>query len=177
MIPLDNNTFEQFKNGKKQAIEKVYEIYKVPVMRFVQSFIKDREAAENIFHEVFLKIIQKKDSLSLEAGFQAYLFTITKNEVFDYFKKLKSDSKKKEAYWLEYYGQEESTLEEGSQEDIYVKLEKAVQGLSVKRRKILELSYFENLSYIEISERLDISKNTVKNQLVKARMILKSQVF
>ncbi|MCH7415268.1 sigma-70 family RNA polymerase sigma factor [Belliella sp. R4-6] len=177
MTPLDNETFEQFKSGNKQAIEKVYKIYKVPVMRFVQSFIKDREAAENIFHEVFLKIFDKKDALSLEAGFQSYLFTITKNEVFDYFKKLKSDSKKKEAYWLAHYGQEESTFEEGSQEDLYVKLESAVKCLSAKKRKILELSYFENLSYYEISERLDISKNTVKNQLVKARSILKSHVL
>jgi len=51
-----------------------------------------------------------------------------------------------------------------------------VQGLSPKRRKILEMNYFEQKSYIEIAEALSISKNTVKNQLVKAKFLIRREM-
>ena len=52
----------------------------------------------------------------------------------------------------------------------------AVDSLSVKRRQILKLNIEEGKSYQEIAEFLRISKNTVKNQLVKAKQILREKV-
>ena len=55
-------------------------------------------------------------------------------------------------------------------------LEAAVENLSTKRKQILKMSMEENKSYQEIASSLKISKNTVKNQLVKARQFLKNQL-
>ena len=52
----------------------------------------------------------------------------------------------------------------------------AVESLSIKRRQILKLNIEEGKSYQEIAEFLRISKNTVKNQLVKAKQILREKV-
>jgi RNA polymerase sigma-70 factor (ECF subfamily) len=52
----------------------------------------------------------------------------------------------------------------------------AVDSLSLKRKQILRLNIEEGKSYQEIAEFLRISKNTVKNQLVKAKQILREKV-
>ena len=55
-------------------------------------------------------------------------------------------------------------------------VQSAVESLSVKRKLILKLNIEEGKSYQEIAEFLRISKNTVKNQLVKAKQILREKV-
>ncbi len=55
-------------------------------------------------------------------------------------------------------------------------VQSAVESLSVKRKLILKLNIEDGKSYQEIAEFLRISKNTVKNQLVKAKQILREKV-
>ncbi|PZV79685.1 RNA polymerase sigma factor (sigma-70 family) [Algoriphagus aquaeductus] len=59
---------------------------------------------------------------------------------------------------------------------IFQRLESAVDTLPYQRKKVLELSYFEDKSYQEIAEELGISKNTVKNHLIKARINLRDRL-
>ena len=66
--------------------------------------------------------------------------------------------------------------EDGDREEVLSRMDKAVSELSPKRRQILEMNYFEKKSYHEIAEALRISKNTVKNQLVKAKLILRREM-
>ncbi len=175
MNPLDRSIFEAFRNGEKHAIEAVYTFYKAPVMRFIVSMVKDTNDSESIFHEVIMKIIRRREKLCTDDGINAYVFTIAKNEVIDYFKKLKKDRERIEDYY-------KNRIESGdsmsaAEEEIFTNLEYALEGLSVQRKKVIELSYFQNLSYQEIAEKLMISKNTVKNHLIKAKLMLREQLL
>lgn len=60
--------------------------------------------------------------------------------------------------------------------DRHEKIYEAVEGLSEKRRIIIKLNYDEGKSYEEIANQLNISKNTVKNQLVKAKQVIRRQL-
>lgn len=176
MNPLDPTIFEAFRNGEKQAIEAVYSFYKAPVMRFIVSMVKDSIDSESIFHEVIMKVIRRREKLSADDGINAYVFTIAKNEVIDYFKKLKKDRERIEDYYKNRIDSQNvmSSLDE---EEVFTNLEGALDGLSVQRKKVIELSYFQNLSYQEIAEKLMISKNTVKNHLIKAKIMLREQLI
>ena len=55
-----------------------------------------------------------------------------------------------------------------------IRLEEAIEMLTDQRKKVVKLSYFENLSYQEIADQMLISKNTVKNHLIKARLNLRN---
>ncbi|UZD23914.1 sigma-70 family RNA polymerase sigma factor [Algoriphagus halophytocola] len=165
-------TIENFKKGKQEAIETIYYYYKPTIVRFIVSLIKDAEEAEVIFHNVFLKILRKKQDLDTEKGIRAYIFTISKNEVRDYFNQLSMRRKKAEEF---YVNRIENTVDLKLEEEALLeKLEKAVEMLSEQRKKVIRLSYFENLSYQEIADQMLISKNTVKNHLIKARLSLGS---
>ncbi|PZX54698.1 RNA polymerase sigma-70 factor (ECF subfamily) [Algoriphagus ratkowskyi] len=102
----------------------------------------------------------------------SYIFTISKNEVIDYFNKLNSNRKKVEEYYTNKIETPVDINEE--QEILFKRLEEGICQLSEQRRKVIHLSYFDNMSYQEISEHLRISKNTVKNHLVKAKVSLRN---
>lgn len=171
MVPTHTDTIEKFNKGDREAIEKVYYHYKPSVLRFVLSMVKDAEEAEVIYHNVFLKILRKSKELDSEKSIKSYIFTISKNEVIDYFNQLNSNRKKAEEYYINRIERPvDLKLEE---EALMNKLEDAMDLLTDQRKKVIQLSYFENLSYQEIAERMLISKNTVKNHLIKARISLR----
>ncbi|MDR7130568.1 RNA polymerase sigma-70 factor (ECF subfamily) [Algoriphagus sp. 4150] len=168
-------TIEDFKMGKQEAIESVYYSYKPTVVRFILSLIKDAEEAEAIFHNVFLKILRKRKELDTEKGIQSYIFTISKNEVLDYFNHLSSDRKKAKDF---YKNRIESSVDLKMEEEaLMVRLEEGIEKLTDQRKQVVKLSYFENLSYQEIADQMLISKNTVKNHLIKARLSLRNYLM
>lgn len=170
----DKKLLENFRKGDSHALDRIYEYYRIPVIRFIVSIIKDEQEAESIYHEVFMKLLKKKEDIKPELNFNSYVFTAVRNEVFDFLKAVKKDNSFKEKYWERI--QTQRSEDEGDKEEVLNKLEKIVQMLSPKRRKILEMNYFEQKSYIEIAEALRISKNTVKNQLVKAKYIIRREM-
>lgn len=170
----DKSLLENFRKGEQYALDRIYEFYRIPVIRFAFSIIKDEQEAENIFHEVFLKMLRKKADIKPELNFNAYMFTAVKNELFDYLKGIKKDQVLKQRFWekIEAFRQDEWE----KREEVFNRLDRIVKSLSPKRRRILEMNYFEKKSYHEIAEALMISKNTVKNQLVKAKCIIRREM-
>ena len=170
----DRNLLNSFRKGENLALDRIYEYYRIPVIRFTVSIVKDEQEAENIYHEVFMKILKKKEDINPELNFNSYVFTAVRNEIFDYLKAVKKSNLLKEKYWQRI--QQSQSEEEDDKEEKLTKLELMVKALSPKRRRILEMNYFERKSYLEIAEALNISKNTVKNQLVKAKFILRREM-
>ncbi len=170
----DKKLLDGFRSGDRKAFEKIYQYYRIPVIRFSVSIIKDEQEAENIYHEVFMKILKRRTKIRPELNFNSYVFTSVKNEIFDYLKALNKNNNLKERFW-ERIQQEEDDCEQVKEAQL-TKMERIIEGLSPKRRKILEMNYFEKKSYNEIADILMISKNTVKNQLVKAKFILRKEM-
>ncbi|EPR66599.1 RNA polymerase sigma factor [Cyclobacterium qasimii] len=107
-------------------------------------------------------------------NFNSYVFTSVKNEIFDYLKALNKNKTLKEQFWERIHQQEDDCGQ--VKEEQLTKMESIIGNLSPKRRQILEMNYFEKKSYNEIADLLMISKNTVKNQLVKAKFILRREM-
>lgn len=170
----DRSLLEDFILGDNRAFEKIYQYYRVPVVRFSVSIIKDEQEAENIYHEVFLKILKNRKNIKPELNFNSYVFTAVKNEIFDYLKALNRNNCLKERFWERLHQMENDC--DSEKEDNLNKLESIIKSLSPKRRQILEMNYFEKKSYNEIADILMISKNTVKNQLVKAKYIIRKEM-
>ncbi|WP_158858525.1 RNA polymerase sigma factor [Lunatibacter salilacus] len=170
----DKSLLEDFRMGDNKAFEKIYQYYRVPVIRFSISIIKDEQEAENIYHEVFMKILKKRKNIKPELNFNSYVFTSVKNEIFDYLKAMNRNNSLKERFWEKLQHMQNDC--DQVKEDNLNKLETVIKSLSPKRRQILEMNYFEKKSYNEIADILMISKNTVKNQLVKAKFIIRKEM-
>lgn len=170
----DKTLLEDFRRGQSRAFEKIYQYYRIPVIRFSVSIIKDEQEAENIYHEVFMKILKKRKNIKPELNFNSYVFTAVKNEIFDYLKAMNRNNTLKERFWERLQHEPEEC--DHTKEENLSKMENIIKNLSPKRRKILEMNYFEKKSYHEIADILMISKNTVKNQLVKAKYIIRKEM-
>lgn len=170
----DKILLENFRQGEKDALDQIYQFYRFPIIRFTVSIIKDEQEAESIYHEVFIKILKMKEAIRPDLNFNSYVFTAVKNEIFDYLKEIKRNNSLKEKFWEQI--QKFRHEDDESKEEVLSRMDKAVSELSPKRRQILEMNYFEKKSYHEIAEVLRISKNTVKNQLVKAKLILRREM-
>lgn len=174
MQKFKKELLERLSAGDGGAFDELYDLYREPAIRFCNSILKDAEESENIIQEVFIKIWRKREAINPELNFTSYLFTIIKNRVFDHLKEIKKNTLLKELYWkniLEY-----KVLDDDVQEERLSKVKKAVENLSEKRKEIIKLNYEEGKSYEEIASQLNISKNTVKNQLVKAKQIIRKQL-
>jgi len=162
------------RNGDEVAFNELYNLYKEPAIRFCNSIIKDIEESENLIQEVFIKIWDKRVGINPDLNFNSYLFTIIRNRVYDYLKEVKRNEFVKERYWhnIVQHQQTESDLKE----ERITNIKAAITDLTEKRRRILQLNYEEGKSYEEIATLLNISKNTVKNQLVKTKQIIRTRL-
>ncbi|MBB3840447.1 MULTISPECIES: RNA polymerase sigma factor [Runella] len=160
--------------GDELAFTQLYNHYKTPATKFCVSLIKEEEEAENMVHDVFIKIWEKRGQINPDLNFNSYLFTCLRNLAFDYFKKVE----KNQTLRQEYFDRMEEAYEiaPDTEEAKIVLLRAGIEALSEKRKQILKLNVEEGKSYQEIAELMRISKNTVKNQLVKAKQFLRDRV-
>jgi RNA polymerase sigma-70 factor (family 1) len=162
---------EHLTKGHDEEFRQLYQKYYRPGVHFLTSILKSREEAENMVQDVFLKMWLRKEKLNFDAHLQAYIFTSLKNIAFDYLKKLAKDEVAR-AQFLQQMEMAEPTVEE----ETFLRLSRAVERLSEKRKMIIRMTIEEGKSYQEIAEIMQISKNTVKNQLIKAKQHLRNTV-
>lgn len=165
---MEKEDFFQEPKISDEEFRKLYARYYRPGIAFLVSIIKNRQEAENMLQDVFMKIWLRKDRLTFNESLQAYIFASLRNIAFDFLKKLEREEQMRKNF-LELMKEEEDTRDES----VLALVSAAIEKLSEKRKTILRLNIEEGKSYQEIAEMMRISKNTVKNQLIKAKQHLK----
>jgi RNA polymerase sigma-70 factor (ECF subfamily) len=164
-------------SGSQADFSKLYCIYADLLYSFVLNLTKSPSLAKDVLQETFLRIWQKRESISTEMSFKSYLYTIAKNLVMDSFRK-QVQSVNFDTYMENEY---EHPVEDGitqkiNFDDFMVKLTVAKQKLSQRQKDVFELSKEKGLSISQISEQLDVSPKTVKNQLTLAMKIIREEL-
>lgn len=160
--------------GDQAAFGMLYRHYRMPALKFCVSLLKDQEEAENMVHDVFIKIWEKRALINPGLNFNAYLFTCLRNMAFDYLKQVEKNQLLRQRYVER---MEHAQFDEAEDQEIQFRaLQTAIDDLSEKRKLILLLNVEGGKSYQEIAGLLRISKNTVKNQLVKAKQLLREKI-
>lgn len=175
---MDKDIQQQFillSKGSAKAFEEIYVNCYDSSVRFCVSLIKDRVEAEGIVQEVFTQLWQKREKLDEGIEFKSYLFACLKNKTFDRLRAIKKSQEAIESLWYNIGKVQNEQAEELSDLKIDSLLD-AIEDLPPGRKQIIQLRYLKGKSYKEIAEQLDISSNTVKNQLIKAKQHLKSTV-
>lgn len=151
-----------------EYLERFIKEYRDELFKFFLSNVKNPEVAEDMTHDVLLNLTRQYQKSADIQNLKSYLFTAAKNHVINYWKSAAASRLLREQYWNDIKGQEAHLAEthyEWDREVIYGYLE---GQLTEQQRKIFFLNRREGLSYSEISERLNISKSTVKNHMVLA---------
>ncbi len=160
--------FRQIAEGDENAFTVIFYRYKSSLFDYAVKVTKSQAAAEELVQDCFLKLWSSRQNLSGVDNPGGYLHTMAKNAAMDYLRKLSSDTKLQQKVWASMRGHENATLEDVNLNEAQRIINEAVQQLSFHKQQVFYLSRHEGLSYEEIASRLGITKNTVKNHLVKA---------
>jgi RNA polymerase sigma-70 factor (ECF subfamily) len=145
--------------------------YGSSVLNTAYFYLKDKQLAEDVFQEVFLKAHLKINTFEFRSSIKTWLIRITINQCKD---TVKSAYKKKVDIGLEEAGLTSESAEEIAEEHFEnEKLYSAVMSLNPKYREIIILRYFNDFSLDDISSVLNISNGAVRTRLSRTTTLLK----
>lgn len=170
----DETLCGMIRNRDQAAFSVLYDRYRNRIYGYSLKLCGSPEVALDTVQEVFMKIWQRHEALDPSRPLKSYLFRSARNYVFDYLRKAVHDEKFRKHFL--------QTFEEGfgaSDHQLYTKqLEElrmnAISRLPAQRQLIYKMSKVEGLSNQEIADRLGISVNTVRDQLVKASRFVRA---
>lgn len=158
----------ELKNHNEKAFRKLFDFYYQDIYGYSISILKSKELAEENVQEVFLKVWLHRENLNLEQSFKSYIFTIARNQAFNFLNKAANDLVLKEEIFYESqksHNQGDYSIREA---DCKRLKKQAIKQLPPKRKQIFKMSRKQGKTYEEISQELGISVNTVKSQMSKA---------
>lgn len=150
--------------GKELSVEEVLSRYSDMVYRLAYARTKNRQDAEDITQEVFLKYMRSEKSFADEEHRKAWLLRVTANTS----KSILTSA------WAKHYARMEELPEESCRIEEKSEVFYAVQKLPEKYRIVIQLYYYEELSVQEISEILSKKESTVKSLLRRGRERVKN---
>lgn len=177
----DYDLVQKARGGDQNAFAELMERYRDSIYFMLLKMVQNKDDADDLTIEAFGKAFNRLDLYTPNFAFSTWLFKIASNNAIDFIRR-----KKKNTISIDQaYGGDEGdemymdlrsdglTPEEISIRDQKMKImRQVVQKLKPRYRQLVEMRYFEQLSYEEISEKLELPLGTVKAQLFRARDLL-----
>lgn len=163
--------------GDKSAFTEIYDRFHKPVYRYLLSMVKVDQYAEDLVHEIFLKLWEIREKLHIKAEFSSYLFRICHNKAVDATRKIAKDRLLKSELLRNY--DELTTDQHHSLEELHrfdQLVEQAIDTLPPQRKRVYELCKRGGKSYREVGLELGIAPNTVKDHMAKALASLRLEL-
>jgi len=163
---------KSLKKGREEAYRQIVEEYGNRLLRTCYLILRDKEEAEDVVQETFIKVFRKMETFKENSGLYTWIYTIALNLSRDRLKK-KQDMLALED---EFVGNNnvESHVEMSIDREI---LRKELFRINSLYREVLVLFYFEDLSIREISNLLNEKEGTIKSKLSRGRNILKASIL
>lgn len=164
----DERLMLAFTQGCSEAFTELFHRYKQPIYGFFCRRVADPGQAEELTQETFLALLRAATRYEPRALFRTYLYAIG-------FKILRA-YRRKAAFRATFFGHRNSSADPGRQDATEAGLwvRRAVQKLDPLDREIVMLREFEQLSYAEIADLLQLPLNTVRSRLFRARTALRN---
>ncbi len=166
--------FQSSRSHSISAIEfkELFDQYYKPLCSFANKYLLDLSVAEDIIQELFVKFWEQRETTQLTISAKSYLFQAAKNECLNYIKHQAVQAKYKKH--LAYVSTDSFFYDSMEKEEINHLIYQTIQTLPPRCKQIFEMSRFEDKTFDEIASELDISRNTIKNQLVSALKKIRS---
>ncbi|MCX2450518.1 RNA polymerase sigma-70 factor [Pedobacter sp. PLR] len=177
-IENESAVLQQISEGCEQSFGVLFYHYLPVLQSFALKFTRSTEAAEEVIQEAFVRIWLNRDRLDEVENIQAYLYKFVSNECLSYLRKaLRQEKAMDEAKNVPLQPLNNETMESVHFNELKGIIARAVETLSPQRKTVYQLSRLEGLSIPEISEKLNLSQNTVKNTLITALKCIRANLI
>lgn len=145
-------------------------------MRLAISKTNNREIAEELVQNSFVKLYEHKKSIETSTSIRAYLYVILKNQVLNHYRNQLVRNKYEMHISKQTQVDDYSVIEQIESKELEIHINKEIDQLPLKCREVFILSRKEFLSNKEIAAKLNISENTVEQHIRKAISKLRSSL-
>lgn len=153
-----------FREGDKNAFEKMYKRFHNRIFFFVRKKTNNREEAEEITSETFVRLWQLHNRFETLSNVQAFLFIAARNLCLDYLRYIQKVAGDAKDYSYTTPEIDESSLErEMIEAEALQMIFEEIEKLPGQCRKVIKMSFLEQLKNKDIAEQLQIELRTVKN--------------
>ena len=167
---------EATRTGDLAAFSRLYDAYHGYLFRFSLKFLKSQGLAEEVVHDVFLKVWENRHLLDSERCLQAYLSTICKNQIFNILKKANREAAIMDDIRRSLGSSCNDTEEKVFAAELEQIVDRIVEQLPTQRRRVFQMYRFEEMNLDEIAEKLSVSKGTVKDHMAKANRFVRQHL-
>jgi len=167
--------FEEIRNDNEYAFKELFVEYFQLMVNYSVKFVEDKQVAENIVADIFVKIWVNRKKIFIKSSIKSYLYKATKNSSLNHLKHVQA--KQEALKELEKKTtRSNSPYEEFIVKEFAMEIQKAIDELPEKAGKVFKMHRYENLKYSEIAQKLDISIVTVETHMVRALKYLRQRL-
>lgn len=168
------------KTGSEKAFTILYNTYYRSIYNNIYNIVKNKDVADDLASETFLKAFKNIEKFSKDISFEMWLKTIANNHSIDW---IRSSARRRNDIYIDNEQLSEFIITDYSnpEKDLIKKEHKSIfdetlNSMAKKPKEILIMRYNDNLTYKEISERLDINIGTVKSYIHKYKQQIISKI-
>ena len=174
--------------GREDAFREIIRRYERPVFSLVFRMVRDRETAEDLSQDAFIRVLNHLDKYRSEFKLSSWLFKIANNVAIDHLRKRQLDTISMhgsphastatdiEATSIDLESGGENALDEIEAKELGAEIERAIAKLRPEYRSCIMLRHVEGRSYEEIAATLDLPLGTVKTYIHRARHELRESL-
>jgi RNA polymerase sigma-70 factor, ECF subfamily len=178
--PTTDVLIERCLRGDQRAWETIVRQHWRKVFNVAYKFVGRHDAAEDLAQDIFLKIFKSLDTFDRRANFQTWLISVSRNLCIDYYRSVRKErqtiDRDTPAEDLSPVSATVSPLAALENRDLAALLRQALQALPSSLRTAVLLRDIQELSYLEIAERLQLPEGTVKSRINRGRKELARQI-
>lgn len=170
----DKELLERVKANDSKAFSLLVERYKIRLFNLIYRMLQNREEAEDILQETFLRVFKEKERFDPTYSFSTWIYTITLNLCRNELKR----KKKFKFFGLDLIKDDRKYAVEkmNCTNSLSLVLEKAIASLPEKYKTAFLLREVNQLSYEEMSESMGVPLGTVKSRVNRARIMLQGEL-
>jgi len=177
----DQEVVVRAREGSERAYRELVRRYERPIFSLIYRMVRDRELAEDLAQETFVKALNAIESYRPEFKFSSWIFKIANNAAIDHLRRRELDTlsldgsphaetpEAIEATALQIGDRQETALEEVEARELGGEIETAIARLRPEYRSCILLRHVEGRAYEEIAEILGLPLGTVKTYIHRAR--------
>ncbi len=172
----DEDLMEAFRDGDASAFEILLQRHERKVFNFIFRMVRQRELANDLLQETFLRVVKNAGRYSRKAKFTTWLYTIARNQCIDAQRRAKHRRHPSldapiggEANGRTLMDRLPGTGEDGltrtDSSEVGTRIEAAIEELSAEQREVFVMREFQHLPFKEIAAAVGASENTVKSRM------------
>jgi RNA polymerase sigma-70 factor, ECF subfamily len=169
------NLTTRLRSDDKQVLKELFEAHYKSVCGAVQRIVGERGITEDLAQQVFIRFWEKRHQIQIDTSPGAYLHRMAVNEALAWLR-AKKNQQPEELTYATPMPTEMDGEDQLLHTELHTQIHRVIDTLPPRCRTVFQLSRFEEMSYQEIADQMEISVKTVEHQMGKALRVLREQL-